>query len=184
MANASAKKTASQNEAAIKNLLYGHLLSNILSLLVRVLFRWQSSRHSKKAIIFYVLSLALSQLLYRYLTKMGTPRRDATGNLVSPGDDLNQPGLTEWIFDILYISWFAQVGSALLGEWFWWVYLVIPAFIFYKLWNSLISPMVLGRSSSSGVEDEPKQETLSKRQEKLKKRNERGDSRVNVQARK
>lgn len=35
---------------------------------------------------------------------MGTPRRDSTGNLVSPGDDLSQPGMTEWTFDVLYIS--------------------------------------------------------------------------------
>jgi len=43
--------------------------------------------------------------------------------------------------------------------------------------------MLLGRSSSVG-EEEPRQEGLSKRQEKLKKRNDRGDPRVKVQARK
>ncbi len=73
---------------------------------------------------------------------MGTPRRDSTGNLVSPGDDLNQPGMTEWMFDILYISCesigehefvfnssstlgFAQVGTSIFGEWLWWTYLVV-----------------------------------------------------------
>ena len=39
--------------------------------------------------------------------------------------------------------------------------------------------MVFGRSSAL-PEDEPKQESLSKRQEKLKKRSERGDPRVKV----
>jgi hypothetical protein len=85
-------------------MLYGHLLGNLLPLLVRVLLRWQAFRHSKKAIVLYCISAALSQFLYRYLKKMGTPRRDSTGGLVSPGDDLNQPGMTEWIFDVLYIS--------------------------------------------------------------------------------
>jgi SRP-independent targeting protein 2/TMEM208 len=53
----------------------------------------------------------------------------------------------------------------------------------YKLWNTLVSPLLLGRSSSV-AEEEPKQEGLSKRQEKMKKRGERGDPRVKVQARK
>jgi hypothetical protein len=96
--------TASQNEAAIKNMLYGHVLGNLLPLLIRVLFRWQAFRQSKKAIALYFISVALSHFLYKHLKKMGTPRRDSAGNLVSPGDDLNQPGMTEWIFDILYIS--------------------------------------------------------------------------------
>jgi len=122
MANASAKRigsrvhvlahtshltcslTASQNEAAIKNMLYGHLLGNLLPLLIRVLFRWQAFRQSKMAIILYCVSVALSQFLYQQLKRMGTPRRDSTGSLMSPGDDLNQPGMTEWTFDVLYIS--------------------------------------------------------------------------------
>jgi SRP-independent targeting protein 2/TMEM208 len=96
--------TASQNETAVKNMLYGHLLGNLLPLLIRVLFRWQVFRQSKTAIILYLVSAALSQFLYQTLKRMGTPRRDSTGSLVSPGDDLNQPGMTEWTFDILYIS--------------------------------------------------------------------------------
>ncbi|KAI9466792.1 hypothetical protein BJY52DRAFT_1234373 [Lactarius psammicola] len=182
MANASAKRIASQNEAAINNMLYGQLLCNLVPTIIRILLRGQTLRDSKKAVLFYFLSLALSQFLYQHLKKLGTPRRDSTGNLVSPGDDLNQPGMTEWMFDILYISWFAQVGAAIFGEWFWWIYLVIPIFVIYKLWG-FISPMVFGRSSAQ-PEEEPKQEGLSKRQEKLKKRNERGDPRVKAQVRK
>ncbi|KAF8268283.1 putative opsin [Lactarius quietus] len=182
MANASAKRIASQNEAAIKNMLYGQLLCNLVPAIIRILLRGQSFRDSKKAIVFYFLSLALSQFLYQHLKKLGTPRRDSKDTLVSSGDDLNQPGMTEWMFDILYISWFAQVGASIVGEWFWWIYLVIPGFLVYKLWG-FISPMVFGRSSAL-PEDEPKQEGLSKRQEKLKKRSERGDPRVKTQARK
>ena len=43
--------------------------------------------------------------------------------------------------------------------------------------------MLFGPSSAL-PEDEPKQEGLSKRQEKLKKRSERGDPRVKTQVRK
>ena len=129
-------------------MLYGQLLCNLVPTIIRILFRGQSFRDSKKAIVFYFLSLALSQFLYQHLKKLGTPRRDSTGNLVSPGDDLNQPGITEWMFDILYISCestrrtrisvhsssslgFAQVGASIFGEWFWWIYLVVcPCILF------------------------------------------------------
>ena len=36
-------------------------------------------------------------------------------------------GITEWCWDIVYITWACQVGSALLGEWFWWLYLSVRA---------------------------------------------------------
>jgi hypothetical protein len=61
--------------------------------------------------------------------------------------------------------------------------LKIPTFVIYKLWSVLISPMLLGRSSSVG-DEEPRKEGLSKRQEKLKKRSDRGDPRVKAQVRK
>jgi hypothetical protein len=94
----------------------------------------------------------------------------------------------------------AQSGSAIFGEWFWWIYIVvlsypflatssltlyfqIPTFVIYKLWN-LVSPMLLGRSSAVGEEEPRQEEGLSKRQEKLKKRSDRGDPRVKAQVRK
>ncbi len=92
-------------------MLYGHLLGNLLPLLIRILFRWQAFQQSKKAIVLYCGSAALSQFLYQHLKRTGTPRRNSTGNLVSPGDDLNQPGMTEWTFDVLYISCEAQTDN-------------------------------------------------------------------------
>jgi len=137
---------------------------------------------------------------------------------VSPGDDLNQPGMTEWTFDILYISCelinrhhigicplivrrvcpsrlchsrgmvlldihcgttycFCHATASLT------LVLKIPIFVIYKVWSVLISPMLLGRSYSVD-DEEPRKDGLSKRQEKLKKRSDRGDPRVKMQARK
>ena len=65
--------------------------------------------------------------------------------------------------------------------------LQIPLYAVFKLWSGVISPMVLGRSaatSSDAASDEPgAKETTSKRQEKLRKRSERGDPRVRMQTR-
>lgn len=30
-----------------------------------------------------------------------------------------------YMFDIIYVTWFVHVGTAVLGSWLWWVYLVV-----------------------------------------------------------
>ncbi len=91
-----------------------------------------------------------------------------------------------------------QIGSGAFGDWFWWLYMIvrrgdtssrsstdilsfqIPVYAVFKLWTSAISPLLLGRSSSAPTADaaDDKEPAASKRQEKLRKRNERGDPRV------
>jgi hypothetical protein len=91
------------------------------------------------------------------------------------------------------------VGSGLFGDRFWWFYLVvsrssilqplaltstsqIPLYAVFKLWGSVISPYFLGRKPSAASEAPVETDNLSKRQEKLKKRQERGDPRVQTKA--
>ncbi|KAF7301474.1 hypothetical protein MIND_00712800 [Mycena indigotica] len=184
MANAAAKKIASQNEATVKTLKLGMLLPTILSLILRFLFRRSSLPPSKGSLFLYTATFFPAFFLSNYLIKIGTTRRDpTTGTLISFGEDLSQPGVIEWCFDVLYItckSRLCQIGSGAFGEWFWWFYMVIPLYAIFKLWTSFISPMVFGRSSAPPEESTP-QESTSKRQEKLRKRNERGDPRVRAQ---
>jgi hypothetical protein len=125
--------------------------------------------------------------LSNYLVKIGTPRRDpTTGMLISYGEDLNQAGVTEWCFDVLYVTYACQIGSGLFGEWVWWLYLVIPLYAMFKIWTSFAGPM-LGFGSSKGKESTENSEAnsapaTSKRQEKLKKRSEKGDPRIKAQS--
>ena len=59
----------------------------------------------------------------------------------------------------------------------------IPLYAVFKLWTSVISPMVLGRGASGASDSAPEKEPIgSKRQEKLRKRQEKGDPRVRVQS--
>jgi len=180
MAKGAAKRIANQNETAVKTLKLGMILPTILSLICRVLFRRGSLPPSKGSLAIYIVTFCPAFFLSNYLIKIGTPRRDpTTGTLISYGEDLNQPGVTEWCFDILYITWTCQIGSGAFGEWVWWLYMVIPVYAVYKLWVSVISPMVLGRSSAATSDDPATdKESTSKRQEKLRKRSERGDPRV------
>jgi hypothetical protein len=133
---------AAQNETALKNLFYGQILNNLIPLIARLVYRFLGHPLSIRATVLSLMSLGLSQFLYTRLAKMGKSRRDATGALVSAGNDLNQAGVTEWMFDVLYISCAsrcpfpvvnsliavagaAQVGSATLSEWVWWIYAAV-----------------------------------------------------------
>ncbi|KAF8204925.1 hypothetical protein BJ912DRAFT_14804 [Pholiota molesta] len=159
------------------------ILPTILSLVLRFLFRRSSLPPSIGSLTIYTPTFLAAFFISSYLVKIGTPRRDpTTGTLISYGEDLNQPGVIEWCFDLLYITWTCQVGSGAFGEWFWWLYMIIPVYAVLKLWTSVISPMFFGRGSSESSESIPEKESASsKRQEKLRKRQEKGDPRVRVQ---
>ncbi|PPQ77720.1 hypothetical protein CVT25_011155 [Psilocybe cyanescens] len=184
MANASGKRIANQNETTVKTLRLGMVLPTILSLVLRFLFRKSSLPPSKGSLAIYIVTFFPAFFLSNYLIKQGSPRRDpTTGTLISSGEDLSQPGVTEWCFDILYITWACQMGSGAFGEWFWWLYMIIPLYAVFKLWTSVISPLVLGRGSAGPADSTSDKEPVgSKRQEKLRKRQEKGDPRVRVQS--
>ncbi|KAF5322535.1 hypothetical protein D9619_000982 [Psilocybe cf. subviscida] len=187
MANASGKRIASQNDATIKILRFGMFVPTLLSFLFRLLLRRSSLPPSKGSLAIYLVTFLPALFLNNYLVKIGTPRRDpTTGTLISQGEDLSQPGVTEWCFDILYITWVCQMGSGAFGEWFWWFYMIIPLYAVFKLWSSVISPMFLGGGQPSAPTNDAadKEGAPSKRQEKLRKRQEKGDPRVKVQTRK
>lgn len=96
---------ANQNEAAVKTLKLGMLLPTLISILCRVLFRRDSLPPSKGSLAIYIATFFPAFFLSNYLIKIGTTRRDpTTGTLISYGEDLNQAGVTEWCFDILYVT--------------------------------------------------------------------------------
>jgi hypothetical protein len=122
MANASAKRigqiscflfaclmetdhVANQNDTIVKTLKLGIILPTLIHIVLRVLLRRQSLPPSKGSVAIYVAAFLPALFLTNYLIKIGSPRRDpTTGALISYGEDLAQPGVTEWCFDILYIT--------------------------------------------------------------------------------
>lgn len=119
------------------------ILPTIVSFVLRFLFRRSSLPPSAGSIALYVVTFLPALFLYKYLVKIGTARRDpTTGTLISYGEDLSQQGVTEWCFDILYITCGShsciillslntsaigacQIGSGAFGEWFWWLYMIV-----------------------------------------------------------
>lgn len=97
--------SANQNESTVKTLKLGMIVPTIISLVLRLLFRRGSLPPSKGALFLYTVTFFPAFFLSNYLIRIGTTRRDpTTGTLISYGEDLSQPGVTEWCFDILYVT--------------------------------------------------------------------------------
>lgn len=79
------------------------LIASLLSILFRAVFR-RSMLTSTSSIVLYGMFFAPTFFISRYMTTMGRPKRDAAGALTSPGEDLNQSGLTEYAFDVIYVT--------------------------------------------------------------------------------
>ncbi|KAG8886442.1 hypothetical protein FRB99_004391 [Tulasnella sp. 403] len=171
---ANAKKIASDNERALRNLRYGAAVCATIYVILRLL--WRAFPPSRKQTIIFLGTLVPELLLSWHLHTIGTPRRDKSGTLIGYGEDLNQPGLIDAYWDVIYMTWGCQVGSSLLGDWFWWLYFLIPVFALYKVYTTFIQPMLALRSGAQGgaaPQEEEQKETVSKRQTKIQKRNER-----------
>jgi hypothetical protein len=45
--------------------------------------------------------------------------------LSSAGVDLTGEGVVQYMFDILYVTWFTHLSSCLVSDYFWFVYLLV-----------------------------------------------------------
>lgn len=81
------------------------IVPTIISLLLRFLLRRETLPPSKGSLAIYIVTFLPAFFLSNYLIKIGTTRRDpTTGTLISYGEDLSQTGVTEWCFDVLYVT--------------------------------------------------------------------------------
>ena len=48
------------------------------------------------------------------------------------------------MFDIIYLTWFVHLSTALLTPWFWAAYLLIPTYATWLLYRKLAVPFLLG----------------------------------------
>lgn len=171
MAGKSSKKIAAKNAAILKQL--DVLVITVLSLtILRKLFT-NGLSSCIKPLIFNVPML----VCFYILEKSGRPKyevSDATHGkykLVSEGLDLESGGLTEYMFDFVYVSLFCNLGTVIFNTMKWWfLVLICPTFILYKLYG-------LKQQFFPGNNKRPHQEQMQasepskfKRQQKKEKR--------------
>ncbi|KAK0718370.1 DUF788 domain-containing protein [Lasiosphaeria miniovina] len=131
MAQKARKDQARSNAAALNNLHIGALAVNVSFLL------WHSFFRSRSLLAWFIFSLP-SLLCQLALERTGRPSYDAaTKTLKSSGEDLAAPGLTEYMFDVVWVTWATTILVAFLGNWAWLVWAVVPTYGAYKGYGML-----------------------------------------------
>eukprot|EP01103_Thecamoeba_quadrilineata_P021173 TRINITY_DN953_c0_g1_i2.p1 TRINITY_DN953_c0_g1~~TRINITY_DN953_c0_g1_i2.p1 ORF type:complete len:149 (-),score=23.19 TRINITY_DN953_c0_g1_i2:38-484(-) len=118
-------------------------------------------------LIGFFLTSGVLVFCYTSLNDFAKPSQGFGGEQVS---DIKQAGLSEYFFDVIYITWGVLVTS-LISDWFWLFYLTIPAYAGWKLWDLIIKPYVFAPSmsgDSSNDDDEKRRKKKEKKQMKTK----------------
>ena len=161
------KTLAAKNTATLNRT---HLISlgvNAFWLLLRfLLFR--------RRLLPYVLITFSALFIEFWFERIARPTYTDTPNgkeLKRAGEDLEAKGLTEWMWDIVYWTWGCIVVAAVLGDWAWWLYAVVPlysAWLAFSTYTGVRQGMggMMGGGSGGGDGSGGQ----SKRQAKMEKR--------------
>lgn len=126
MAQKAKKDRAKANISTLNTLHIGTLSLNVLFILFNLLFR-------RRSLLVYTI-LSLPSFVAQYILETsGRPKFDPTTKaLKSAGEDLAAPGLTEYMFDIIWVTWLCLVMVMVVGNWAWLIWATIPV---YGLWK-------------------------------------------------
>ncbi|KAI1191283.1 DUF788 domain-containing protein [Nemania serpens] len=126
MAQKARKDRAKANTAALKNLHIGTLIVNIIFVLWNLLFK-------RRSLLLYVLLSIPSFICEFVLESTGRPKYDqSTNSLKTAGEDLSAPGLTEYMFDVIWVTWASVILVTFVGNWGWLLWSAVPAYGAYK----------------------------------------------------
>ncbi|KAL6871864.1 hypothetical protein J3F83DRAFT_713750 [Trichoderma novae-zelandiae] len=143
MAQKAKKDRARSNAASLNNLHTGTLIVHALFLLSNFLFR-------SRSLLAYGLLSVPSFVCEYILETSGRPRYDAaTGALKTSGEDLAAAGLTEYMFDVVWVTWASIVAVVLFGNWGWILFAVVPAYGAYMGYGLL----GMGKSALAQMQD-------------------------------
>ncbi|KAM0256447.1 hypothetical protein ACHAQJ_004972 [Trichoderma viride] len=122
MAQKAKKDRAKSNAASLNNLHIGSLIVHVLFILSHFLFR-------SRSLLAYGL-LSIPSFICEYILEVsGRPKYDAaTGALKSSGEDLAAAGLTEYMFDVIWVTWASIISAIFFGKWGWMLFAVVPAY--------------------------------------------------------
>lgn len=145
MAQKARKDRAKTNAEALKNLHLGTLIVNTLFVLSNFIFR-------RRSLLLYAI-LSIPSFICEYvLESTGRPKYDlSTKALKNAGEDLSASGLTEYMFDIIWVTWASVVLVIFLGNWGWLLWAIIPAFAAVKGFSLL----GMARGMTQGMQQQP-----------------------------
>ncbi|KAF2113948.1 hypothetical protein BDV96DRAFT_577334 [Lophiotrema nucula] len=165
MAQKAAKTLAARNTQKLNQTLFATALLHGLFWLLRALvFR---STFTKRSLTLYLIFSAPQLLIQLQFEKLGRPKLNADGSVKRAGEDLEAKGLTEYLWDVTYWSYGCVFFAAVLGDWAWWLYAVVPAYSVWLAWTTYTGVRG-GYTDAAGVPQA--QAATSKRQAKMEKR--------------
>jgi hypothetical protein len=123
MARQAEKQLAKDNTAKIALLRRGAISVNLIFVLVRFIYCRAST--TKKTYFLYLLTNAIACTIQLQLEKLGSPTFNSDGSLRSAGGDLGQAGVTEYLTDIVYMTWIVYLLVALITDYAWLLYLAV-----------------------------------------------------------
>ncbi|GAA5887068.1 hypothetical protein JCM16303_007123 [Sporobolomyces ruberrimus] len=190
MAGANSKRITSENAKQLTLLRLGTAISSVIYLVGLFL---SSAGRTQWRMFMFVATFTSELSTWQQLEQMAK-----RGQSISEGK-----GLIQYMFDLIYITWFVHVTTALVSTKFWYAFWIIPGYGLYKAVNFFFPGLLSSssptsssssasrrstttKSSSGPVSSAPAaqaqegvtSEILSKRQEKLRKRVEKGDPRA------
>ncbi|KAF2019834.1 hypothetical protein BU24DRAFT_459463 [Aaosphaeria arxii CBS 175.79] len=166
MAQKAQKTLAASNTSRLNQTLLLTLIAHFLFLLLRALvFR---SSFTRRSLLLYLLFSSPQLLIQFYFERLSRPIYDAAnGSLKRAGEDLDAKGLTEWMWDVVYWTYGCVVVAAVVGDYGWWLWAVVPAYSVWLAWSTYRG--VRGGFTDAAGVPQPGA-AASKRQAKLEKR--------------
>ncbi|TVY20466.1 SRP-independent targeting protein 2-like [Lachnellula arida] len=131
MAQKAKKDRAKANISTLNTLHITALTLNAAFILFSIFIR-------RRSFLTYTI-LSLPSLIAEFILETtGRPKYDATTKaLKSAGEDLAAEGLTEYMFDVIWVTWASLVAVVVCGNWGWLVWGVVPVFGVWKGWGLL-----------------------------------------------
>ncbi|KAG0641836.1 hypothetical protein HOY80DRAFT_700388 [Tuber brumale] len=153
MANKAAKQLARANTATLNRTHIITLALHTLFILYRLLYRTGSwSKYATLSLPSLVVEVYLERLgRPKYSSPSGGGGDGGSSVLVSAGEDMEAKGVTEYMWDIVYVTWGVLGLVGVVGEWGWWVLAIVPIYAVYLAVGMYrgMSGLMPGMSSSS-----------------------------------
>jgi hypothetical protein len=165
MAQKATKALAAANTSRLNQTLLLTLLAHGLYWLLRALI--YRSTFTRTSLLLY-LFLASPQLFINFVfERQSRPIHLPDGAIKRAGEDLDAKGLTEYMWDVTYWTYGNLVLVALLGDWAWVFWAVVPLYSGWAAWTTYTGMRSGGFTDAVGV---PQPGAASKRQQKMEKR--------------
>ncbi|KAL2076025.1 hypothetical protein VTL71DRAFT_968 [Oculimacula yallundae] len=149
MAQKAKKDRAKANIASLNSLHIGSATANGVFLLFNLFIK-------RRSLLAWTI-LTIPSLIAEYILETsGRPKYDAaTKTLKSAGEDLSAPGLTEYMFDIIWVTWLCLISVITFGNWGWIVWGIVPAYGMYKGYGLLgMAKGMMGGAQAGQIPDE------------------------------